>query len=52
MLLLSISCAYVRRLLSNQKIDQHLAKHHPDILSTLRALLSETMPQESYAPVG
>ena len=52
MLLLSISCAYVRRLLSNQKIEQHLEKYHPDVLSTLQALLSETTPLESYAPAS
>lgn len=44
MLLLSVSCAYVRRLLSNQKIEQHLEKYHPDVLSTLRMLVSETAP--------
>jgi len=51
MLLLSISCAYVRRLLSNQKIEQHLEKYHPDVLSTLRTLVSEAapVPQENLA---
>jgi hypothetical protein len=54
MLLLSVSCAYVRRLLSNQKIEQHLEKYHPDVLSTLRMLVSETapMPQENFAIAG
>ena len=47
MLLLSVSCAYVRRLLSNQKIGLHLEKYHPDVLSTLRMLVSETASQES-----
>ncbi len=47
MLLLSVSCAYVRRLLSNQKIELHLEKYHPDVLSTLRMLVSETASQES-----
>jgi hypothetical protein len=54
MLLLSVSCAYVRRLLSNQKIERHLEKYHPDVLSTLRMLVSETAakPQESLAIAG
>lgn len=47
MLLLSVSCAYIRRLLSNRKIELHLEKFHPDVLSTLRMLISETASQES-----
>ena len=46
MLLLSVSCAYVRRLLSNQTIELHLEKYHPDVLSTLRMLVNETASQE------
>ena len=42
MLVLTVSCAYVRRLLSNDRVEQHLEKYHPDILSTLRTLVIQT----------
>jgi RepB plasmid partitioning protein/ParB-like nuclease domain len=42
MLVLTVSCAYVRRLLSNDRVEQHLEKYHPDILSTLRTLVVQT----------
>jgi hypothetical protein len=40
-LLLTVSCRYVQRLLENDRLERYLTKHNPDILNTLRGLLSE-----------
>jgi RepB plasmid partitioning protein/ParB-like nuclease domain len=48
-LLLTVSCRYVQRLLENNRLERHLAKHHPDILNTLRGLLSEIGPERAKA---
>lgn len=40
-LTLTVICAYVERLLSNAKLERHLAKHQPDILETLRSTLAD-----------
>ena len=42
---LSISCAYVARLLKLETIEQYLIRSHPDILGTLRTLLSDVKGQ-------
>ena len=52
MLTLSISCAYLERLLSNPRIEKHLDKHQPDILGQLRALISEVKPQKALPSEG
>ncbi len=51
-LTLSISCGYIIRLLRNAKVERHLEKHHPDILTELRALLSEVKPDKVRALSG
>jgi hypothetical protein len=48
-LLLTVSCRYVQRLLVNDRLERHLTKHHPDILNTLRGLLSEIGPERAKA---
>lgn len=40
-LTLTVICGYVRRLLGNVKVEKYLAKHQPDMLSTLRSTLAE-----------
>jgi len=40
-LLLSVSCRYIERLLGNANIERYLSKWHPDTLNALRGLLSE-----------
>jgi hypothetical protein len=52
MLTLSITCAYVERLLSNVRVEKHLDKHHPDILGQLRAVISEVKPQKAKGADG
>ena len=47
MLTLSIACGYVERLLSNSRVERHLDKHHPDLLSELRTLLAEVKPHRA-----
>jgi hypothetical protein len=39
-LILTMLCRYVERLLENGSGERHLGKHHPDILNALRGLLS------------
>ncbi|MFZ0137688.1 MAG: plasmid partitioning protein RepB C-terminal domain-containing protein [Candidatus Sulfotelmatobacter sp.] len=48
-LLLTVSCRYLQRLLENDRLERHLTKHHPDILNTLRGLLSEIGPERARA---
>jgi hypothetical protein len=48
-LLLTVSCRYVQRVLENDRLERHLTKHHPDILNTLRGLLSEIGPERAKA---
>lgn len=40
-LTLTVACGYLDRLLKNPKIDRYLARHHLDILQTLKRLLSD-----------
>ena len=49
MLTLSISCGYIERLLANARVERHLDKHHSDILTELRSLLSEVKPEKAKA---
>lgn len=48
-LILTVSCRYVERLLANGRVERHLSKHHPDILNALRGLLSEIGPEKMKA---
>jgi hypothetical protein len=48
-LILTMSCRYIERLLENGRVDRYLSKHHPDILNALRALLSEVGPEKAKA---
>lgn len=48
-LTLTVSAGYVERLLSNTRIEKHLIKHHPDVLSALRTLISEIKPKRAAA---
>jgi hypothetical protein len=48
-LILTMSCRYIERLLENVRVERHLGKHHPDILNTLRGLLSEVTPEKAKA---
>ena len=48
-LTLTIGCAYLGRLLANERIERHLAKHHPEILATLRTIISERRPEQPKA---
>ena len=41
-LTLAVSCGYLDRLLSNPTIDRYLARHHTDILQTIKAMLAES----------
>jgi hypothetical protein len=40
-LALTIICGYIERLLENARVERHLSKHHPDILSTLHSSVAE-----------
>jgi hypothetical protein len=48
-LILTMSCRYIERLLENARVERHLSKHHPDILNTLSGLLSEVAPDKAKA---
>lgn len=48
-LLLTVSCRYVQRLLENDRLERHLTKHHPDILNTLRGSLTGSGPERAKA---
>jgi len=48
-LILTVACRYVARLLENGRVERHLSKHHPDTLSALRGLLSEPGPEKVKA---
>jgi hypothetical protein len=48
-LILTMSCRYIERLLENARVERHLSKHHPDILNALRGLLSEVAPEKAKA---
>jgi hypothetical protein len=48
-LILTMSCRYIERLLENARVERHLSKHHPDILNTLSGLLSEVGPDKAKA---
>jgi hypothetical protein len=41
-LTLTVSCGYLDRLLSNPAIDRYLARHHTDILQTIKTMLAES----------
>lgn len=51
-LVLTVSCRYIERLLENGRVERHLSKHHSDILNALRALLSEVSPEKANALAG
>jgi hypothetical protein len=40
-LALTVICGYLDRLFGNQRIERHLKKYHPDIFSSISALLEE-----------
>jgi hypothetical protein len=46
-LTLSISCGFIARLLKNVKVERHLEKYHPDILTELRSLIADVKPGAS-----
>ena len=48
-LILKMSCRYIERMLENGRVERHLSKHHPDILSALRGLISEVAPEKAKA---
>lgn len=48
-LILTVSCRYIERLLENGRVERHLSKYHPDTLNALRSLLSETSPEKAIA---
>jgi RepB plasmid partitioning protein len=48
-LILTVSCGYIERLLENGRVERHLSKHHPDTLNALRSLLSEVGPEKMKA---
>ena len=48
-LTLSIALGYIERLLGNVRVERHLTKHHPDILASLRSLISEVKPDRVKA---
>jgi hypothetical protein len=39
----------MQRVLQNRRIEKHLEKHFPEILSTLRSLIAEVKPTASEA---
>jgi hypothetical protein len=41
-LALTVICGYIERLLGNVRVERHLSKHQPDILSTLRSVVAES----------
>jgi len=48
-LILTVACRYIARLLENGRVERHLSKHHPDTLNALRGLLSEPGPEKVKA---
>jgi hypothetical protein len=48
-LALTVGCGYLQRVLQNRRIEKHLEKHFPEILSTLRSLIAEVKPAASEA---
>ena len=48
-LALTVACGYLQRVLQNRRIEKHLEKHFPEILSTLRSLIAEVKPAASEA---
>jgi hypothetical protein len=48
-LALTVACGYMQRVLQNRRIEKHLEKHFPEILSTLRSLIAEVKPAASEA---
>jgi hypothetical protein len=40
-LLLTVVCGYVERVLANNRVERYLSKHKPDILSSLRSGLAD-----------
>jgi len=48
-LVLTVACRYIARLLGNGRVERHLSKHHPDTLNALRGLLSEVEPEKVKA---
>jgi hypothetical protein len=49
-LALTVICGYVDRLLRNSRVEKHLNKHHPDILSTLHSVLADS--KQAKSPVA
>jgi RepB plasmid partitioning protein/ParB-like nuclease domain len=49
-LMLTVSCGYLAKLLKNHKIERYLSRHHGDILQTLQQILTEVPPRISGTP--
>jgi hypothetical protein len=48
-LILTVACRYIARLLENGRVERHLSKHHPDTLNTLRGFLLQIEPEKVKA---
>jgi hypothetical protein len=48
-LILMVSQRYIERLLGNDRVERHLNRHHPEILNTLRSLISDLQLEKTKA---
>jgi hypothetical protein len=49
-LALTVICGYLDRLFGNPRIERHLKKYHPDILSSMTFLLAELKAGKTRKP--
>ena len=49
-LLLSVSCGYVKRLLANTRVQRYLSKRYPDILTQLQQLVADVQGENTRIP--
>ena len=49
-LTLTVSCAFLERLLSDPNIARYLDQHHPGPMQTLKAIVSDMRPADASAP--
>lgn len=49
-LLLSVSCGYIERLLANARVQRYLSKRYPDILQQLQQLVADVQGDKTFIP--
>jgi hypothetical protein len=49
-LALTVICGYLDRLFGNPRVERHLKKYRPDILSSITSLLTELKPRKQGSP--